>query len=103
MRAGKGTGKIPVREEATGGMITCDKCGKTLQKSARTDSTIICPRCGYNNYVYLEDMIKIQFPAGLLKADHAYEYVSCAVTALRKLRRSPVREYELFLEDDETI
>lgn len=35
-----------------GTAITCIKCGKLIQRSYQTDSTIICPYCGNPFYTY---------------------------------------------------
>lgn len=93
MRTVKGTRKVNEWEKAPGSYITCQKCGKILQKSLQTNSVIYCPRCGNENFVYLENSIKMQFPARLLEADNSTEYVKAAVIALRKLRTAPVKEF----------
>ena len=40
MRTEKGTRKINDWEKALGSVITCQKCGKMLQRSLQTDSVI---------------------------------------------------------------
>ncbi len=95
----KGTKKNNDWEKAPGNVIVCQKCGKTLQKSIRTDSVIYCPRCGHANYSYLEDNISVQFPAVLLEADNSRKYIRTAIMALRELKRAPVKEYDA--EDSE--
>ena len=100
MRMTKGTRKINDWDKAPGSMITCQKCGKILQKSLQTNSVIYCPRCGFENYTYLENNMKMQFPAKLLDAENASEYIKAAVTAMQQLRSSPIREYEFILEEE---
>ena len=100
MRTAKGIRKSNDWEKAPGSFISCQKCGKVLQKSLQTNSIIYCPRCGFENYTYLENNMKIQFPARLLDAENAAEHIKAAVTAMQKLRVSPIREYDLTLEDE---
>jgi len=100
MRAAKETKKINDWEKAPGSAVTCHKCGKMLQRSLQTNSVIYCPRCGFENYTYLEGNMKVQFPARLLEAENAAEYLNTMVTAMQMLRRSPIREYGLLPEDD---
>lgn len=100
MRTAKGTRKINDWEKTPGKSITCPSCGKMLQKSTQTNSVIYCPRCSYPSFTFLEDNVMIQCSAGLLEADSAGEYIKAAITALRKLRRSPIREFEYIPEDD---
>ena len=100
MRTVKETRKHSDWEKAPGNAITCHQCGKMLQKSLQTNSVIYCPRCGFENYTYLEGNMKVQFSARLLEAENAGEYIKMMITAMQKLRRSPIREYDYIPEDD---
>jgi len=93
MRTEKGTRKINDWEKAPGSVITCQKCGKMLQRSLQTDSVIICPRCGRPNYTYSENNITVQFPAVLLDSDNSRTNIMTAITALRKLWTSPIKGF----------
>lgn len=43
--------------------VTCLKCGKIHQKGYAADATFICPKCGYENYVFLRYGVQIEMPA----------------------------------------
>lgn len=47
----------------TGYCVTCLKCGKIHQKGYAADAVFICPKCGYENYVYLSHGVEIVMPA----------------------------------------
>ena len=47
----------------TGYCVTCLKCGKIHQKGYAADATFICPKCGYENYVFLRYGVQIEMPA----------------------------------------
>ena len=101
MSTAKGTGKAVEWDKIPGNPITCQHCGKILQKSLQTSSIIYCPRCGYQSYTFLKDNIEIQMPARLLEAENADECVKKAITYMMKLRSAPVLDdYALFAEED---
>ncbi len=50
----------------TGYCVTCLKCGKIHQREYAVDAMFICPKCGYENYVYLKHGVQIEMPAAQL-------------------------------------
>ena len=57
----------------TGYCVTCLKCGKIHQKGFAADATFICPKCGYENYVFLKYGVQIEMPA---KHIHDQDFLS---------------------------
>ena len=46
--------------EELGYCVTCPKCGRIHQKSISTESIIVCNRCGYKYYVFLNKGITVE-------------------------------------------
>ena len=49
--------------EELGYCVTCPKCGRIHQKSISTESIIVCNRCGFKYYVFLNKGITFEMPA----------------------------------------
>lgn len=54
---------MSVPNTTTGYCVTCLRCGRIHQKGYAADATFICPKCGYENYVYLKHGVQIEMPA----------------------------------------
>ena len=49
--------------EELGYCVTCPKCGRIHQKSISTESIIVCNRCGYKYYVFMNKGITVEMSA----------------------------------------
>lgn len=69
----------------SGYCVTCLKCGKIHQKGYAADATFICPKCGYENYVFLKHGVQIEVPASQLQSQQFLERIRKFAISLDQL------------------
>lgn len=76
----------------TGYCVTCLKCGKIHQKGYAADAIFICPKCGYENYVYLKNGVQIEMPAAQMQSQQFLARVRKFALSLEQLTRDEKEE-----------
>ena len=71
----------------TGYCVTCLKCGKIHQKGYAADAIFICPKCGYENYVYLKNGVQIEMSAAQMQSQQFLARVRKFALSLEQLTR----------------
>ena len=71
----------------TGYCVACLKCGKIHQRGFAADSIFICPKCGYENYVYLRHGVQIEMPAAQMQRQQFLSRVRKFASSLEQLAR----------------
>lgn len=81
----------------TGYCVTCMKCGKIHQKGFVADAVFICPKCGYENYIYFRHGVQIEMPASQMQSQQFLSRVRKFASSLEQLARA---EHEDTLLDE---
>ena len=72
----------------SGFCVTCLNCGRIHQKGFAADATFICPKCGYENYVFLRYGVQIEMPASKIERQQLMKRVQQFAYSLDQLARS---------------
>lgn len=69
--------------------VNCVKCGKMYSKGLSMESASCCPRCGFSEFTFLENSMRVQLPAELLSRNHAKERIEAICRNLRLMYAEP--------------
>ena len=69
--------------------VNCVKCGKMYSKGFSMESASCCPRCGFSEFTFLENSMRVQLPAELLSRNHAKERIEAICRNLRLMYAEP--------------
>ncbi|MCI6767638.1 hypothetical protein [Porcincola intestinalis] len=81
----------------SGYCVTCLRCGKIHQKGYAADAIFICPKCGYENYVFLRYGVQIEMPADLIHNEQFLTRVRKFAVSLERL--AGAEQEDIFQEE----